>query len=86
MAPGEGFEPSRPSTVSREKKLPWVTDLAGLLPTRLGYPGIKCDSAPNGGYNLPLRFIETRSRPRDPMSTQRRGLGCSLPGLARFAS
>jgi len=33
-----------------------------------------------------LRFIETRSRPRDPMSTQRRGLGCSLPGLARFAS
>jgi hypothetical protein len=25
-----------------------------------------------------LRLIETRSRPRDPMSTQRRGLGCSF--------
>ena len=30
MAPGTGFEPVRPIR---------VTDLAGLLPTRLGHPG-----------------------------------------------
>ena len=38
MAPGTGFEPVRPSALNILR----ATDLAGLLHTRLGYPGNSC--------------------------------------------